>query len=164
MKKLAAAFAVLAFLQSCSAYFEVFRFGQPSYLQQADEFSRQGKYGEAIDAYRSHMEERLAVKNRPDWENPYFYLVLIGDIQLGQGRPEEALASYDEADRQGVDAYLISDRYRSVAAWYEKEGRLEEAIELLSRHRQRDPILIDSMLDRMSKELVRTEEAKHTSP
>jgi len=127
-------------------------------LKRAEELSRQGNYTEAIQAYRSHMQKRLALPNRPEWENPYFYQVLIGDIYLGQGDPTDALDSYLEADKQGVDSFLIADRIRSVAQWYEQKGELQSAIDLLTTHRSRDSLLFDSMLDRYARALVKREE------
>ena len=132
--------------------------GSSGELKSAEEYSRQGNYDEAIAAYRRHMEDRLSVTNRPSWENPYFYLILIGDIQLGQGKPEQALESFKEADARGVDQYLVADRIRETASWYEKQNRLDDAIKLLSTCREKDPLMFDSMLDRLSKELVRRED------
>jgi tetratricopeptide (TPR) repeat protein len=131
----------------------------PSALQRAEELSRQKKYPEAIAAYREHMEERLALKDRPEWENPYFYLILIGDIELGTDRPEDALKSYLEADSLKVDAYLVADRVRSVAKWYEEKSQWDRAIEILLQHRERDSLLFDSMLDRVNKAKTLSEDA-----
>ena len=138
--------------------FEFFRYDSHSYLKEAEEYSRQQKYNEAISAYRKHMEERLSITERPEWENPYFYLILIGDIQLGQNKPEEALKSYEEAEEREVDQYLISDRIRTLASWYEKKDRLDEAVKVLLEHRDKDSFMFDSMLDRISKEIVKREE------
>ena len=41
-------------------------------LRQAEELTRQERYDEAIVIYRAHMEERLAIEERQEWENPYF--------------------------------------------------------------------------------------------
>lgn len=141
-------------------FFNLYKFGDYAHLQQAEEYSRQGKYSEAIEAYRSHMQERLAVKERPDWENPYFYLILIGDIQLGQAEVEQALLSYEQAEKEQVDKSLISDRFRSVASWYEKQGNLKQALEVLKKYRDRDPLLYDAILDRLAKQLVEEEDKK----
>ena len=132
----------------------------PSKLQKAEELSRQKKYPEAIAVYHQHMEERLAVKDRPEWENPYFYYILIGDIELGTDKPEDALKSYMEADQKGVDAYLVADRFRSVARWYEDKGELDKAIALLLAHREKDPLLFEAMLDRLNKTKTIQEDMK----
>ena len=129
-----------------------------SSLKRAEELSRQEKYDEAITAYREHMEKRLDLKQRPEWENPYFYLILIGDIQLGQNKVKEALKTYEEAEKKGVYNALVADRYRSVAEWYEKKDKLETAFKLLKRYRDRDPLLFDAMLDRLAREIVRRED------
>lgn len=129
-------------------------------LQRAEELSRQKKYPEAIASYRKHMEERLALSSRPEWENPFFYLILIGDIQLGIGQPEEALTSYLEAEESKVDIYLVADRLRSVARWYEEKGEYDKAMKLLLTHRDRDPLLFEAMLDRVSKAKTLKEDGK----
>ena len=124
-------------------------------LRDAEQLSRQGKYEGAIAAYRSHMDSRLAVIERPDWENPYFYLLLIGDVYLGKGDAEKALESYEEAERNGVHESLVSDRYRSTAAWHEERGELQKAFDILTRYRSRDTLLFDSMLDRIARAMTK---------
>ena len=119
--------------------------------QIAEELTRQGKYSEAIELYNQHIQERLEVKDRPEWENPYFYLILIGDIQLGTGDVDLALQTFIEADKKGVDRYLISDRIRSIAKAYEEKNQLDKGISLLLEQRSRDPLLFDTMLDRLNK-------------
>ena len=128
------------------------------HLMKAEEFSRQGKYPEAISEYELHMRHRLELKKRPEWENPYFYLILMGDLELLQDKSEVALQRYEEAEAKGVDSNLISDRFRSLAHWHETRGRLEYAVSLLKKRREKDPILIDAMLDRLSKQIVAQEE------
>lgn len=127
------------------------------HLQKAEELSRQGQYDAAIEEYQAHMRYRLRLKDRPEWENPYFYLILIGDLELGRGKPDAALRTYVEAEEAGVDTNLISDRYRSLARWYEEKGELERAVDILKTRREKDPILIDAMLDRISKAIVARE-------
>jgi len=120
-------------------------------LREAEQLTREGKYEEAIAAYRTHMDSRLAIQNRPEWENPYFYLVLIGDVYLGKGDVVNALSSYEEAEKNGVHQSLISDRYRSVAGWYEENNELQKAFDILTKYRSRDTLLFDSMLDRIAR-------------
>lgn len=134
--------------------------GSSSSLYRAEELTQQESYDEAIAAYREHIDDRLEVSDRPDWENPYFYLLRIGDIQLRQQQPGAALESYREAELQQVEASLISDRYRAVAAWYIEHGQLQDAFDLLKKHRDRDSLLFDAMLDRVSRELTTREERK----
>jgi hypothetical protein len=81
----------------------------------------------------------------------------MGDVELGRGDTGKALTFYEEAEQKGVATPLISDRYRAVASWYEEHGQLKEALELLSKYRDRDDLLFDSMLDRIAKELTRKE-------
>lgn len=149
-------------LPACTPFFFARSFrlsvGDYRHLTAAEELSRQGEYDEAIAEYRAHIAERLSAKERPNWENPHFYLILIGDIQLGQGKAEEALETYQKADQNKVDPYLISDRMRGVAAWYEKKGDLNKAVEVLRSNRTRDILLYDAMLDRLAREITRKED------
>lgn len=131
-----------------------------SHAERAEAFSRQGEYDRAIEEYRLHIAERLALANRPEWENPYFYLVLIGDIRLGTGKPEEALEEFQRAEAQKVDPYLVADRYRSVAAWYESQHELAKSLAVLQKYRDRDPLLFDAMLDRVGKALTKEEDER----
>jgi hypothetical protein len=133
------------------------RYSSPT-LEEAEQLSREGRYDEAISGYRRHMEERLALENRPEWENPYFYLLLIGDIELGRNDVAASLRSYEEAERHGVHQTLISDRYRSVARYHEERGELEAARKVLETYRTRDPLLFESMLDRIARKLTESED------
>jgi predicted Zn-dependent protease len=105
-----------------------------------------------------HIAERGRVANRPEWENPSFYLVLIGDLELGRDRVDQALENYVEADAAKVDEALVSDRIRSVAKWYEDRQRFGEAFALLQKYRLRDPLLFDPTLDRLGKKITELEE------
>ncbi len=145
---------VLAFLiVGCGAI------GTNERLREAEEYSRQGDLDRAIAAYESHIGARLALDDRAEWENPWFYLLLIGDLQLRKGEPEVALQTYTKAKEKQIHGSLISDRYRSVASWYETNGELKKASALLEQYREEDPLLFDSMLDRIGKEIVAQEES-----
>ena len=128
------------------------------HLKRAEELSRDSRFDEAISEYRKHMEYRLSLKTRPADENPYFYLLLIGDVELGRGDPEEALKNYEEAEQRGVHNSLVSDRYRSVARWYEEHEQLNEALQILKKYRDRDDLLFDAVSDRIARELTAKEE------
>jgi hypothetical protein len=132
----------------------LFRNPDSLHLMKAEEFSRQEQYDKAIEEYRLHMRYRLSLEKRPEWENPFFYLILIGDLQLLQDKPDQARATLEEAEKQGVDVNLVSDRYRSLAHWYEKKGDLDTAFSILKGRREHDPILFDAMLDRIAKLIV----------
>ena len=147
---------VISLLISCAAGCSLFSDSSQK-LRDADELTRQGKYDEAIEAYREHMTSRLEVSDRSEWENPYFYLLTIGDVELGRGDTEKALQTYEEAEKNGVGTPLISDRYRAVASYFEEHGELQKALDVLSKYRDRDPLLFDAMLDRIAKELTRKE-------
>lgn len=123
-------------------------------LSRAEEYSRQGKTEKAIEAYNDHIADRLDDKKRPEWENPYFYELIIGDLYLREGKVAEALLSYERAENNKVDLVLVSDRYRYVASWHEKNGDIPAAMEVLKKYRERDSLLFDAMLDRLAKELV----------
>ena len=134
-----------------------------SLLDEAEKTARDGSADDAIELYKRHLERRLAVKDRPDWENPYLYLLTIGDLQLKQGNVDAALASYEQAEKQEVRKELISDRFRGVALQFESENRLEDACAILKKYRNRDPLIFDGMLDRISKEIVvREDEGNYT--
>lgn len=130
-----------------------------NYREKAEEYTRREDYDQAIEAYRRHIAERLAIKDRPEWENPNFYLLLIGDIELARGQYDAALAAYQQAEDAGVERITVSDRYRYVASWYERNGELESAIAVLQQYRDRDPLLFDLVLDRLGKEIVRRSDA-----
>ncbi|MCO6431718.1 MAG: hypothetical protein J5J00_12745 [Deltaproteobacteria bacterium] len=141
---------------SCRTIVNTFALGGYYRLQEAEELTRQGRFDDAIEAYKSHMQARLRIAKRPEWENPYFYYLLIGDLELARGNDGEAIGAYQEAFDNGIHRGLISDRYRYVANWYEEKGDLEKAYDLLKLHRELDPLLFDAMLDRISKEIIRT--------
>lgn len=126
-------------------------------LEKADEYSRQKRYDEAIVQYQKHIAARLADKNRPAWENPWFYLLIIGDIQLGQNKVAEAISSFEQAEKEGIDKPLVADRFRMVARNYENQGNLEAAFQTLQKYRDRDPLLFDLMLDRLARTIVSQE-------
>lgn len=158
---LEASILFVVFLSSCRG---IFGAGGSAILSHAEEYSRQGKTEEAIAAYNDHIEERLNDSGRPEWENPYFYELIIGDLYLKDGKVTEALASYELAETHKVDNTLISDRYRYVASWYEKQGDLPAAMEVLIKYRDRDSLLFDAVLDRMAKELVTKDQTPSPSP
>jgi predicted negative regulator of RcsB-dependent stress response len=119
------------------------------------------------------MQSRLEVGDRPEWENPYFYLILIGDVQLKRGDPVAALTMYQEADTKLLSCEdpeskkfhetLLSDRYRALATWYSDHEQLEKALEILRQFRERDSLIFDAMLDRIARKLTEQEQAKPAS-
>jgi tetratricopeptide (TPR) repeat protein len=150
----------LLFLANCQG-FHLFTSAN-SALEEAENTAREGNTKEAILLYQQHLEKRLAVKDRPDWENPYLYLLTIGDLELQQGNVDAALEYYQQAETKQVSKELISDRYRGVALKYESTNQLEQACTILKKYRDRDPLLFDGMLDRISKEIVTREELAHS--
>lgn len=156
------AILLLAFSICLLTFCKPFAFTPEGYenLQKAEEFGRKRDYDKAIDAYHKHIDYRLSREDRPEWENPYFYLLMIGDVQLAAMRPADALSSYQEAEKRGVDSGLVADRYRYLASWYEEHGQLQQAFEVLSLNRTKDQMLFDIMLDRISRKIVELEDLK----
>lgn len=147
-------------LSSCQGgfFYRSFSVSSQTYLEQADYLIGEGQLDQAIEMYKRHIDYRLGVKNRAEWENPYFYYLLIGDLYLKQDKPEESLAAFELAEDKNVERPLLSDRYRLVAGWYEKHNDLKQAVSVLKKYRDRDELMFDAMLDRLSKELTRQEE------
>jgi|GEM_PF-1351053 len=132
-----------------------------SSIDKADRLIEHGQYQEAIEVYRGHISERLAVSDRPDWENPHFYLLSIADLQLRMAQPELALQTCEEAEKAGVDRALVADRYRTVAHWYEERRDLQKSFEVLKRYRDRDSLLFEAMLDRVGRAITTEDERHH---
>ncbi|MCC6220127.1 MAG: tetratricopeptide repeat protein [Deltaproteobacteria bacterium] len=148
------------FLSACHFYFGKFSwsFSYPgAHRELAEKLRQEGKADEAIAHYRKHIDERLADKHRKDSENPYFYYILIGDIYLETNRPTEALAFYKQAEESQVQREFVIDRLRQVASYFENESSKEKAIELLRANRDLDPLLFDADIDRIHKEIVKSE-------
>ena len=136
----------------------------PRHIRNAERYAEEGKPDEAIDEYRRHIEYRLSVEDRPEWENPFFYLLIIGDLQLQKGSVDDALASYEEAEKNGVDRSLVADRYRHVGSCLAEQGKLTDALRVLTQYRDRDPLLIDSMRDRIAREIISRDESVKEHP
>jgi tetratricopeptide (TPR) repeat protein len=128
-------------------------------IAKADSDLEHGRYEEALEGYRRHRDDRLGDSDRPEWENPHFYTLLMGDVELRRGDPEAALALYTQADQERLSSSLVTDRYRALAAWHLEHGQFEKALGVLKTHRARDPLLFDAMLDRVAKEMTRQEES-----
>ncbi|MFM1847507.1 MAG: hypothetical protein RL417_981 [Pseudomonadota bacterium] len=134
------------------------------HLRAAEESTRRGDISTAIESYRSHIAFRLTISDRPTWENPSFYELMIGDLELRRGDVAAALSAFERAEAAGIEQGLVSDRYRAAGAWLELNGREMEALDLLKKYRERDPLLFDAMLDRIAKEVTRKEESPHPTP
>lgn len=132
-------------------------------VTQAEADVEVGRYEEAIAAYRMHRDERLEASDRPDWENPHFYTLLMGDVELRRDQPEQAMMLYKKAEREQVTPALVTDRYRALAAWYAEHDQLEQAMTVLRTYRARDPLLFDAMLDKTAKKLTAKESSQPPS-
>jgi KDO2-lipid IV(A) lauroyltransferase len=128
-----------------------------SNLELAESLTAEGRYEDAIESYRRQIDER-AGSTRPAWENPYFYLIAVSDLQLRLNKPGESLATCEEAEERGVDLKLVSDCYRTIALYYTEREQFYEAFNLLKKHREIDPLLFDALLDRVGREITRREE------
>lgn len=127
-------------------------------LQRAEKYFALGEYQKAALAYQRHMEERLLERSRPKDENPYFYLLLIGDCQMQLGQIDQAIGSYQQAEKQEVTPELLADRFRLVSAWFERQGDLYKAFDYAKKYRDYDPLLFDALLDRLSRDIVKQED------
>jgi tetratricopeptide (TPR) repeat protein len=128
-----------------------------SEVSTAEQYEKKGSYNEAIKLYRDHITSRLEDTKRPDWENPYFYEVTIGDIEKKRGNIENALKEYESALSHQVDTALIADRIRQISMYYENKNDLQISFELLKKYRSLDTFLFDNDLDRISKKLAEQE-------
>jgi len=127
-------------------------------LRQAEEFARKGDYVQAIESYTRHVELRLNLENRAEWENPYFYYLLIGDLYLAMDDLDNARQSYEYAESKEVHNSLIADRYRFLASWYEQRGDYRTSLEILAEYRDRDPLLFDVIKDRIARQAIYEED------
>lgn len=148
MRKLLTLFFLI--LSSCSSELN-------NHKTSAEEYAKSKKYTEAIAAYQKHIDARLKVKKRPEWENPYIYLLDIGDIYLEQGDVESALKNYELAEKRDVKQAYVNEHYRAVAAWYEKNGDLKKSLQILKDYSDRDPELFNMIMDRIAKQIVSQE-------
>lgn len=124
------------------------------HLERAEQMSNEGDFEGAIAEYQLHMQERLRDSRRPDWENPHFYLLLIGDLQLAQGRVDQAEQSFLDAEKAGIEESIVNDRLRTLAIYFEKHRKYREALDVLEKYRSRDPLLFEGMADRIAKRLA----------
>jgi len=164
IKKLPLLFLLFAsqFIAGCHIFVKTFHLAHSeSDVKLAEKFAREGKIDEAINTYKRHTETRVKAVNRPKWENPYFYYLIIGDLQLKKNLVIDAIASFKLAEKNNVEKSLIADRYRKAAEWYEQNTRLEEAVKLLENERELDSLLFDSMLDRLAKKITAKEELRN---
>ena len=166
MKRSVYLIATLAFfLTGCFFVAGSVTFTAPGeHRRSAERLQREGKYQEAVLEYERHMEERLKARHRPDEENPYFYLLYIGDCYLELGEEKTALAKYLEAREHGIPDTSLTDRLLRVANWYGARGRYEEALALLEKYREIDPLILESQLDTFSKLVVQRDESIHHNP
>lgn len=107
------------------------------------------------------MEEITARDTKEPWENPAFYRLKIGDINLLKSLPDGAISEYLAAEKEGVQSESISYRLREVAKWYREHGELDKAFDLLNTYRSRDPLLFNALLDDVARERTRVQFENH---
>jgi tetratricopeptide (TPR) repeat protein len=132
---------------------------QRTTLEQADYFKERGDYKQAIMLYSEHLRDRLVNPLRPKNENPYFYLLLIGDVYLEDSNPIMAQQKYELAWQHNVSRELIADRFLTLATWYEKQGAYNKAIKILEQYRELDTLLYNAFLDKINKKITALEES-----
>jgi len=129
-----------------------------SLARKAEAAQKEGDCDKAIEYYQLHIESRIEEDKKADKENPWFYLVKIGDCQLQQGKEEDALNTYLEAKSKKVYPDLIADRLMKIVDVRIKNKRYEQAVALLKNHREIDELKFDSRIDEIHKEVVANEE------
>ena len=130
---------------------------RPSHARVAAQYRAEKKYAAAIKEYQEHIISRLADSRREPEENPYFYLILIGDIYLEEGNSGQALESYVEAKGREVELPLVVDRVRRVARALGDAGKYREAVVLLKKYRELDSFAFDLDIDENIKEIIKLE-------
>ena len=133
---------------------------RPSYAKLGSQLRCEKRYDEAVERYREHIEARLEDSRREPDENPYFYLIIIGDIYLEQGNTEKAMESFIEAKQKEVELALVADRVRRAAQVLRSQKKLREAVSLLKEFRELDDFGFDLDLDELLKEIVALEDKK----
>ena len=129
-----------------------------SLARRAEQAQEAGNCEKAINLYNKHIEDRITQENKAEKENPWFYLIKIGDCQFEQNKETEALNTYLEAKSKKVYPDLIADRIMKVVDMRVKQKRYDDAINLLKDHREIDELKFDSRIDEIHKEIVVNEE------
>jgi len=152
-------------LTGCLVFYGVSTWQPPGeHRRTAEQLRSQGDFTQAIAEYHLHIAERLRASKRAADENPHFYLLYIGDCYLELGDPLAATEQYLSAHQLNVSETSITDRLLRVANWYGARGRYEEALELLDKHREIEPLIFESQLDTFSKLVVQRDEGLHAAP
>jgi len=133
---------------------------RPSHARLAAQYRSEKKYAEAIGEYQQHITARLEDSRREPEENPYFYLILIGDVYLEQTKLQPALESYIEAKEREVETPLVVDRIRRVARALRDNGQHREAVTLLKKYRALDEFVFDLDIDETLKAIVTFEDKR----
>ncbi len=145
---------VILFFLSCSTNFRYF-------LEKAEEAEKANQYNVAIENYKKHIEFRNNDR-KPPKENPYFYLLMIGDLYLKNEEPIKAKDTYLEAIDKEVSKALCAERIRNIAKYYSEKNDYEKAFETLEEHRELDPLLFDLDKDNLHKTYITTNQEVET--
>jgi tetratricopeptide (TPR) repeat protein len=122
-----------------------------SHARLAEQLRAEKKYSAAIQEYERHISVRLSAPGRDPGENPYFYKLLIGDVYLESGDFGSAETSYLEALNNGVDKEFVASKMRGISGKLSEQGKAEDAMSLLRKHRDLDPLMSDLEIDRIFK-------------
>lgn len=132
----------------------------PSAASRAEELRSKQKYEDAINVYQDHIRSRLKDKSRPEFENPYFYYLLVSDTYLEMGEPQKAEEAINLAQKNLVTNEFLVDRYRQIIEFYESNQQLEKAHNLATKYRELNPDTLDVDIDRLNKKIVLKEVKK----
>lgn len=144
---LSLSFVLLISFSACS---------QQSLLSKAQELESSGSYAEARDAYEKYFAQLLEQNYKTP--NPYFYQVIIGDLELKLGNPDLALERYQTAIEHDVNKGLLSDRIRLLADWWENAGEADRSLALFQQYRFLDPQSFDYELSQLHRRIVAREQ------
>jgi tetratricopeptide (TPR) repeat protein len=133
-----------------------------TFAQKAEAAAKTGDLDGAINNYYLHIQSRLKEKDRPEWENPYFYFLLIGDLYVQKNDPISALAKYDAASEKNVDPRLVGDRVCLLSRRLEAQGKFSTAYKILVKRHQLNPELFDIALNRVARALAEEEDKVHS--
>lgn len=134
---------------NCSIIFSSCAF--KNYRQLAQEAQSSGETELAISLYKEHIQQRLTAKDRPEWENPWFYYLVIGDIFLKNGDIDKAVIYYIEAEKKGVKTEYVTDHIIRIALHYEEKEQYSEALKHLQNYKDRDPDFFNLIMDRIAR-------------
>ena len=158
LTRLTISLLLMFLLFGCSVFAPNKPSGFSSLAKQADQARKAGDCDKAIPLYREHLHRRLKDSKRPKSENPWFYLILIGDCLVDQDKEDVAVSVYLEAKEKKVLPELVADRFIRISERMTSNNRFSEAMRFLKKHREIDELLFDARIDEIHKRMVAMEE------